>query len=340
MRQMRLLILLCAFAAIIWSGQLPPPGIPFKEWVMQERAGTRTPFAHTPRAESPGIGGTPPGPVATPPADGRLPQPDGVTDADLSPNPPPPPEAAIEDVCVAMAAAAQLRNLPVGFFARLIWQESRFDQRAVSRAGALGVAQFMPDTAAWIGLQEPFDAIAALPASARFLDMLHAQFGNLGLAAAAYNAGPGRLQNWLAGRGPLPEETRTYVRNITGHEVEKWLNPGTLELALHLPARAPCEGLAGLSRKAEPEKVNVRIEPAVAKLIETARAEAAAKLARKLARRLARKGATAQARQIAGKHENQKKASKTSAGGPEGGKAARGRTVAKTAGRPLKLARN
>lgn len=339
MRQMRLPILLCAFAAIVWSAQLPSPGIPFDEWVTPKRAATETHRVHALRVETPAQDNSSSGSLPDLPLTDPLP-PDGVTDADLRPNPPPPPEAAIEDVCVAMAAAAQIRNLPVGFFARLIWQESRFDQRAVSRAGALGVAQFMPDTAAWIGLQEPFDAIAALPASARFLDMLHAQFGNLGLAAAAYNAGPGRLQNWLAGRGPLPEETRTYVRNITGHEVEKWLNPGTLELALHLPARAPCEGLAGLSRKAEPEKVDVRIEPAVAKLIETARAEAAAKLARKLARTLARKGASAQAKQIAGRQENQKKASGSAAKRAETGKPRHGGTAATAAARPVKLAGN
>jgi hypothetical protein len=337
MRQIRLPILLCAFAAIIWSGRLPSAGIPFNEWVTPKRAATETHRVHALRVETPANDNASPSLLPDLRLTDPLP-PDGVTDADLRPNPPPPPEAAIEDVCVAMAAAAQIRNLPVGFFARLIWQESRFDQRAVSRAGALGVAQFMPDTAAWIGLQEPFDAIAALPASARFLEMLHAQFGNLGLAAAAYNAGPGRLQNWLSGRGPLPEETRTYVRNITGHEVEKWLNPGTLDLALHLPARAPCEGLAGLSRKAEPEKVDVRIEPAVAKLIETARAEAAARLARKLARTLARKGATAQARQIAGKREDQKKASNNAVKRAETGKPGRGGTAAKAAARPMKLA--
>lgn len=203
----------------------------------------------------------------------------------------PAPRVAIEDMCVAMASAAQLSDLPVGFFARLIWQESKFGQWVVSKAGAQGVAQFMPKTAAWIGLPDPFDPIASLPASARFLRMLYTQFGNLGLAAAAYNGGPGRLQNWLAGRGPLPEETRNYVRIITGLEVDKWLSPREVEVSFHLPAKAPCEGLAGLSREITPTKLAVSVEPAIVRLIETARAEAAKRAARAalLARKLASK---------------------------------------------------
>jgi hypothetical protein len=201
------------------------------------------------------------------------------------------PPVAIEDVCVAMATAAVISDLPVGFFARLIWQESKFGQWVVSRAGAQGVAQFMPKTAEWIGLPDPFDPIAALPASARFLRMLIEQFGNLGLAAAAYNGGPTRLQNWLAGKGPLPEETRNYVKIITGHEVEKWVSPRELEVSFHLPPKAPCEGLAGLSRAVSLEKHEVEVEPAISRLIQMARVEAAKRSARValLAKKLAKK---------------------------------------------------
>src|SRR6266566_4555004 len=52
-----------------------------------------------------------------------------------------------DGICNALAAAAQENDLPIDFFTRLIWQESRFDPTAVSRAGAQGVAQFMPATA-------------------------------------------------------------------------------------------------------------------------------------------------------------------------------------------------
>ena len=71
-----------------------------------------------------------------------------------------------DTVCNALTAAAQENDLPTDFFTRLIWQESRFDPMAVSRAGAQGVAQFMPDTATWRGLSDPFDPFEAIPKSA------------------------------------------------------------------------------------------------------------------------------------------------------------------------------
>src|ERR1700757_2786930 len=111
--------------------------------------------------------------------------------------------ASVARICDALAAAAAENDLPVDFFARLIWQESRFDPAAVSRAGAQGVAQFMPATANRRGLADPFDPLEAIAQSARLLRDLHREFGNLGLAAAAYNAGSGRVHDWLAGRQAL-----------------------------------------------------------------------------------------------------------------------------------------
>src|SRR5689334_20131183 len=99
--------------------------------------------------------------------------------------------------------------------------ESRFDPHAVSRAGAQGVAQFMPGTASWRGLADPFDPGASLTKSAQLLRELVREFGNLGLAAAAYNAGAGRVHQWLAGRRGLPGETRAYVRILTGRSVQE-----------------------------------------------------------------------------------------------------------------------
>jgi soluble lytic murein transglycosylase-like protein len=79
--------------------------------------------------------------------------------------------------------AAAENALPVEFFARLIWQESRFDARAVSSRGAKGIAQFMPHTANSHGLGDPFNPIEALRHSAAYLRELRKRFGNLGLAA-------------------------------------------------------------------------------------------------------------------------------------------------------------
>ena len=64
-----------------------------------------------------------------------------------------------DDVCRALEQSAAENALPVEFFARVIWQESRFDALAVSPKGAAGIAQFMPATASWHGLADPFDPI-------------------------------------------------------------------------------------------------------------------------------------------------------------------------------------
>jgi hypothetical protein len=90
-------------------------------------------------------------------------------------------------------------------------------------AGAQGIAQFMPKTADERGLADPFDPQAAIPKAAELLADLGRRFGNLGLAAAAYNAGPARVANWLGGHGSLPYETRSYVLSITEHPVEDWV---------------------------------------------------------------------------------------------------------------------
>jgi hypothetical protein len=132
-----------------------------------------------------------------------------------------------EAMCLMIESAAKSQNLPVEFFARVIWQESRFQSDAVgpvTRNGqrAQGIAQFMPGTASERRLLDPFDPVQALPKSAEFLNELRGQFGNLGLAAAAYNAGPRRVQEWLAGTGPMPQETRNYVVAITGSTVDDW----------------------------------------------------------------------------------------------------------------------
>ncbi|WP_158811332.1 lytic transglycosylase domain-containing protein [Beijerinckia sp. L45] len=115
--------------------------------------------------------------------------------------------------------------MPTPFFVRLIWQESRFNPEARSPAGAQGVAQFMPATAAERGAFDPFEPARALDESAAYLKELRQRFGNLGLAAAAYNAGPGRVGRWLAGTASLPTETINYVDTVTGHAAFEWRGP-------------------------------------------------------------------------------------------------------------------
>ena len=160
-----------------------------------------------------------------------------------------------EAMCLMIELAAKANDLPLEFFARVIWQESRFQSDAVgpvTRSGqrAQGIAQFMPGTASERRLLDPFDPVQALPKSAEFLSELRQQFGNLGLAAAAYNAGPRRVQEWLAGSGYMPQETRNYVSAITGATVDEWARPGTKDKP---PGRAPsssCRELMALLKRA------------------------------------------------------------------------------------------
>src|SRR5262245_28200258 len=152
----------------------------------------------------------------------------------------PVPDVSLDLLCDTLAAAAHKSGLPVSFFANLIWQESRFVFRAVSPAGALGIAQFMPGTAAAVGLKNPFDPLQALPASARLLGALFQRLGNLGLAAAAYNAGEARVSNWLSNKSGLPQETRNYVLAITGLSVEYWKEAASGLQSFKLAARMPC----------------------------------------------------------------------------------------------------
>jgi hypothetical protein len=153
---------------------------------------------------------------------------------------------SVDEICHTLARAAADNGLPEEFFTRLIWQESRFDPMAVSPAGAQGIAQFMPQTAAMRGLIDAFEPLEALRESASYLRELRATFGgNLGLAAAAYNAGPARVEAWLAGRKYLPFETQAYVRIVTGHAAEAWTlkPPPTLESSA-APTGARCVELA------------------------------------------------------------------------------------------------
>ncbi len=133
-----------------------------------------------------------------------------------------------KSICPMIESAARANALPVNFFVRLIWQESRLQPDEIgplTRTGehALGIAQFMPGTAIERGLFEPFNPVEALPKSGEFLAELRDQFGNLGLAAAAYNAGPQRVRDYVAGLRDLPVETSNYVLAITGHSVDEWI---------------------------------------------------------------------------------------------------------------------
>ncbi|MGV3553569.1 lytic transglycosylase domain-containing protein [Rhizobium sp.] len=140
------------------------------------------------------------------------------------------------DLCRTIERFATERRLPPDYFARLIWRESLFRADAVSPKGAQGIAQFMPGTAEMRGLKDSFDVVQALDASSLYLGELRDRFGNLGLAAAAYNAGEVRLAKFLDD-GWLPLETRDYVFAITGHPVETWRDEPPEQAAEPLDAK-------------------------------------------------------------------------------------------------------
>jgi transglycosylase-like protein with SLT domain len=161
-------------------------------------------------------------------------------------------------LCSHAAVVAAEHDLPVPFFANLIQQESGFKSHVVSPAGAQGIAQFMPRVARAYGLENPFDPLHSLSVSAKFLRELLVQFGNIGLAAAAYNAGPRRVQDWMARRGKLPDETKTYVRNITGHPAERWARVNARTEETLLPQHARCPGIPAIEVSV-PEAAPVRV---------------------------------------------------------------------------------
>ncbi len=114
----------------------------------------------------------------------------------------------------ALAAAARRWNVSAALLAAQLMAESNFNPFAVSPAGAAGIAQFMPGTAAAYGLDDPFDAEAAIDAQAHLMADLLQQFGSVELALAAYNAGPAPVA--ACGCVPAIPETQAYVARIVG----------------------------------------------------------------------------------------------------------------------------
>jgi hypothetical protein len=174
------------------------------------------------------------------------------------------PRADADGICRVLVKAAADNGLPIHLFTRLIWQESRFNPNAVSPKGALGIAQFMPRTASGRGLADPLEPLTALRESASYLAELRTTFrGNVGLAAAAYNAGPGRVEAWLAGRRGLPDETRAYVLAVTGHSAEAWVSQEPPQVQLSdAPLNVDCAELGKLITASLRARPVLRASPA------------------------------------------------------------------------------
>lgn len=114
--------------------------------------------------------------------------------------------------------------------------ESRGNSRAVSRAGAMGLMQIMPAT--WAGLRaryglgpDPFDVRDNIMAGAAYLREMHDRYGNASAMLAAYNAGPGRYDDYVSRGRPLPAETVGYLAQLTAVVGA----PGAAETAASVP---------------------------------------------------------------------------------------------------------
>lgn len=157
----------------------------------------------------------------------------------------------VGDICKLIERNAAERQLDPNFLARLLWKESRFEPNALSPVGALGIAQFMPGTADLYDLDDPFNPAQAIHKAAWYLGYLTDMFGNIGMAAIAYNGGENRAARFANNVTTLPYETQDYVESITGHNAWRWRdNPPQqkeLDLALShdMEFRPACEKLAG-----------------------------------------------------------------------------------------------
>lgn len=123
-----------------------------------------------------------------------------------------------EQYASVIAGAEAANGIPADMLARLLYQECRWREdvitgRTASPAGALGIAQFMPATAAEMGIN-PLDPVQAINAAARYLKNLYARFGNWSEALAAYNWGQGNVAR--KGLDAAPLETRNYYAQILG----------------------------------------------------------------------------------------------------------------------------
>lgn len=121
------------------------------------------------------------------------------------------PGAAPDGLAGLVGSAAAGSGVPQDLLTALLQTESGFDPGAVSSAGAEGIAQIMPGTAASLGV-DPFDPQQAVPAAARLLRSYYDRFGSWRLALAAYNAGPGAVERF-GGVPPYPQ-TESYVARI------------------------------------------------------------------------------------------------------------------------------
>ena len=124
---------------------------------------------------------------------------------------------AVDDYSDLFDAAAREWRVDPHLLRAMAERESAGDPRAVSKAGARGLMQFMPDTAKAVGVRDPHDPAQAIFGAAKLMSQLLDKYGDPAHALMAYGSGQGSVDSWLRGAGPEPRYGPKYVEGVLGH---------------------------------------------------------------------------------------------------------------------------